>query len=214
MVLPEPRKNKTLTTVYAGPPMAMLTCMHAGPMTKLGSSALGGRPGLTMTCPLDVDWPLAGLQCTARICHGQVCVDGSVELHVTFHETVSAGDIASRYLHCVTENDTKWRTAMDVKAWIGQELKPDMLTQTGTSKWIQGIVDNSEHQDFGLVMKVFGIIEDAKAWAAAKAGERLMAELEVTITEMIQNEAGYPEHPELLGSTGRTEMQGRKRNAK
>lgn len=167
-----------------------------------------------MTCPLDVDWPLAGLQCTARLCHGQVCVDGPAELHVTFHDTVSAGDIASRYLHSVTENDTKGRTAMEVKARIGQELKPDVLTQTGTSKWIQCIVDNSEHHDFGLVMKVFGIIEDAKAWAAAKAGERLIAELEVAITEMIQNEAGHPEHSELLGSAGSMEMQRCKRHAK
>ena len=107
-----------------------------------------------MTYQLDVDWPLAGLQCTARICNG--------ELHVTFHEAVSAGDIASRYLHCVTTNDTEWKTAMDVKSRIGQELKPDMLTQTGTSKWIQHIVDNSEYHDFGLVMMVFGILDDAK----------------------------------------------------
>ena len=43
---------------------------------------------------------------------------------------------------------------------------------------------------------VFGILDDAKAWAAAKACKRLMVELEAAIAEMVRNEAGYPEHPE------------------
>lgn len=105
----------------------------------------------------------------------------SEHVEVTFHDSVSVGDIASRYLHFVTEKDPQWKTAMDVKARIGQELEPDALSQTATSSWIQHIVDHSEHQDFALVMQVFGIIDDAKVWAAVKAGERLVAELEVGV---------------------------------